>query len=358
MKLAGLNLGGFYSQVKDDIFTERHLDSFVTEDDFKRIKDWGFNCVRLPVDHFFFETEPFKYDESRLNRIDKTISLAEKNNLTLIFDLHKSAGHSFDFKERFNNNIWEKSSENRKRFLALWEMLAKRFKSREKIVLELLNEPVAPEPSQVNELYDEAIDAIRSRDRYHSIMIESNLWGACHMFDKLKKFEDNNIIYSFHFYEPVIVTHQLAPWMSYVIHNIYKKKVNYPGRPEGLSEILPEVRKKDDRMAEMLENNDRFWDKQGLEKLLEPVINFRNKYNVPVLCGEFGIVVLADHETRKNWLIDFMSILKKNDISFTYWSYKNMDFGVIDDTEEYALNPNYDETGTDKVTLKILRDAV
>lgn len=358
MKLSGLNLGGFYSQVVNDVFIDEHLDTFITSEDLKRIKGWGFNCVRLPVDNFFFETEAFKYDESRLKRIDKTIQEAEKNGLTLILDLHKSAGHSFDFRERFNNNIWDEKAENRKRFLAVWEMFAGRYKNYEKVIFELLNEPVAPEPEQVNALYDSAIDAIRSRDKHHSIMLESNLWGACHMFDHLKKFDDSNIIYSFHFYEPVIVTHQLAPWMSYVMHNIYKKKVSYPGRPEGLSEILPEVRRKDDRMAEMLENNDKNWDKQGLEKLIEPVIKFREKHKVPVLCGEFGILVLADPETRRNWLTDLMQILKKNGISFTYWSYKNMDFGVVDHTEQYRNNPNYNSERVDTATLKALQDAI
>ena len=40
--LSGVNLGGFFSQVKDDIFTDAHLDTFITEKDIKQIRDWGF----------------------------------------------------------------------------------------------------------------------------------------------------------------------------------------------------------------------------------------------------------------------------------------------------------------------------
>ncbi len=358
MKLQGLNIGGYFSQVKDDVFTDKHLDAFITDADLKQIKKWGFNSVRLPVDNFFFETEPYKYDESRLKRIDNFLSAAEKAGLYTVLDLHKAPGHSFDFKERFGNNIWDKKSESRKRFLAIWEMFAKRYASREKFAHELLNEPVAPEPGDCNDLYDEAIEVIRTRDKQHSIILESNLWGTCENFAGLKKFDDNKIIYSFHFYEPVLITHQFAPWMSYVMHNIYKKAVAYPGRPEGLAGVIEEIAKKDDKMAESLRENDKYWDINELEKRIKPVLDFKAKYNVPVYCGEFGAVVLADKKARVNWLSDFMALVKKYDISFAYWSYKNMDFGVIDVTEQYKDNENYGNDRIDHGTLEALQSAL
>lgn len=127
--LSGVNLGGFYSQVKNDTFSDEHLDTFVTEKDIKQIKAWGFNSVRLPVDHFFFEIAPYKYDESRLARIDKTINMCDKNGLTVILDLHKAPGHSFAFKERDKNDIWSRETESHKRFTAIWKMFAERYKN-------------------------------------------------------------------------------------------------------------------------------------------------------------------------------------------------------------------------------------
>ena len=55
MFLAGVNIGGFLSQTTD--FSDSHLHSFITKDDFKRIASWHFNVVRFPVDFNFFETE-------------------------------------------------------------------------------------------------------------------------------------------------------------------------------------------------------------------------------------------------------------------------------------------------------------
>ena len=56
--MKGLNLGGWFSQIdaiekkNPDNFPgmTEHLDSFLGEIDFKNIKTWGFDHVRLPVD--------------------------------------------------------------------------------------------------------------------------------------------------------------------------------------------------------------------------------------------------------------------------------------------------------------------
>jgi hypothetical protein len=50
--------------------------------------------------------------------------------------------------------------------------------------------------------------------------------------------------------------------------------------------------------------------------------------------------------------------MKKQKISYSYWSYKNMDFGVIDHTELYKDNPNYDNGRLDGNTLKALQNGI
>ena len=357
MLFRSLNLGGFYSQVKDDVFVENHLDTFVTEEDLKQIKKWGFNHLRLPVDYFFFENNG-NFDEGRLKRIDAFLHLAEKNGLNTMVDLHKAPGHSFAFKERDKNDIWDRKSENRSRFLNIWDMLSKRYKTRENISFEVMNEPVAPEASMWNELCDDAISVIRNNDKEHAIVVESNLWGSCKMFNELKKFDDDNIIYSFHCYEPILITHQFAPWVSFVIFDIYNKAVEYPGRPQNIGEAYEKVKAADNRFAELLKNNDRHWDMNALEEVMKPVLDFKAKHNVPVYCGEYGCVVRAEPGTRQRWTTDFTGLLKKHSISSAYWSYKNMDFGIVDYTELYKDNPNYDSSRLDAGMLKAVQNAI
>jgi endoglucanase len=358
MYLPGLNIGGYLSQAK---LTDKHLKTFITEKDFAQIKKWGFKLIRLPVDYFLFESDkkPYQYDLRRVKYVDNCVKWAKKHGLWLMIDLHKAPGHSFAFKERDKNSIWKKNSESRKRFVKIWEFLACRYKNEGNIMYELLNEPVAPRDRQWNSVAQDGIDAIRRFDNKHWIVAESNRWGNVHTFANLKKFSDKKIIYSFHFYDPILITHQMAEWTGFYRHNIYRKLAPYPGRPAGLDGIGDKVRQTERDFTVFFKDQDKYWDKKELASLVELVLKFRNKHRVPVLCGEFGCVAHGSPETRKNWTEDFIEVLRKNRISYAYWTYKNMDFGIWDYTEKYKDNPNYrNKERQDKPILKALQSGI
>ncbi|MFX1535251.1 MAG: glycoside hydrolase family 5 protein [Promethearchaeota archaeon] len=385
MYLQGVNIGGYFSQVEE--FTEEHLDEFITEEDIKRIKDWGFNIIRLPIDYFFFEDDnkPYEYREDRLKQIDRIVNWTQKYDLWLILDLHKAPGHTFEVVDRESNDIWDKNSVNRDRFLKIWDMLSKRYVTYNKIIYEILNEAVAPDDSMWNELAEEAIAIIRRNDNKHYIIVESNIYGNTFKFNTLKKFADDKVVYSFHFYEPHFLTHQMAYWDPFYIKGIYREYNKYPGRLVGIKKLIEKTINLDPQLASLvedyekmsiedleklknqyltffkafLESQDKEWNKEELEKLITPVLAFRDKYDVPILCGEFGCIVKADPETRKNWTNDVISILKKHRISYTYWNYKNKDFGLFDFTEKYADNPNYvNDKRLDKNILEALQKGI
>ncbi|MCE5301136.1 MAG: glycoside hydrolase family 5 protein [Spirochaetia bacterium] len=357
MYLQGVNFGGYTSQSS---LCEEHLKTFITEKDFKTVKNWGFSIVRLPVDYMLFECDdkPFFYDTDRLKYVDNCVKWAQKYGLWLILDLHKAPGHSFALKEREVNDIW-KQSQNRKRFLKIWEFLAMRYRGHERLMYEILNEPVAPKDSQWNSAAQEAIDAIRKYDKKTWIIVESNKWGNVHTFKNLKKFSDKKIIYSFHLYEPIVVTHQMAEWTGFYKYNIYRKLVDYPGKPRGMSGLGDRVKKKEKDFTIFFKEQNKYWDRKEMEKCVDLVLKFKKKYRVPVLCGEFGCVAHARPRTRANWTNDVISIFKKHRISYTYWNYKNMDFGLVDYTRKYAKNDNYaDKKRQDRPILKALQSGI
>ena len=358
MYYTGVNIGGLFSQNTN--FSDEYLDNFVTENDIKRISGWGFNTIRLPVDYYFFEDDsnPFTYDMKRIKRIDDFIGLTRKYNLKTILDFHNVPGFTFEAHKLEFNDIWDKNSQNRKRFLKILEFFSSRYRHLENIIYEIINEPVAPDNSQWLELAEEGISTIRKHDKNNFIVAESNLWGMAKNFKILKKFEDDRIIYSFHFYEPILVTHQFAPWAPF--YRYYKQKVDYPGKPGNYSESITSMVEKDNKyFVNFLRDIDKIWNKDEMLKLIEPVLQFRDKHNVPVLCGEFGCIIRADKAVRRRWLKDIIEIFKENKISYTYWTYKNMDFGIYDFTEEYKDNENYGiKDRIDSDTLKILQSGI
>jgi len=87
----GANLGGWLSQFDED--TKEHFDSFITEKDIVRIKEAGFDHVRVPVDYVVIEDEQGEPIESGYEYLENCVewcSGADAQDLTwfLIFIRH------------------------------------------------------------------------------------------------------------------------------------------------------------------------------------------------------------------------------------------------------------------------------
>jgi len=52
--------------------------------------------------------------------------------------------------------------------------------------------------------------------------------------------------------------------------------------------------------------------------VVQPYINFSNRYNVPIYCGETG-------ENTDEWINSFRQMLDSNKIGWHFWPYKKMD---------------------------------
>src|ERR1700747_1125440 len=63
------------------------------QNDFRWIRDWGFNWVRLPMDYRFW-TAPdlFTIDEKKIEPIDRAVRLGEKYHLHINICLHRAPG--------------------------------------------------------------------------------------------------------------------------------------------------------------------------------------------------------------------------------------------------------------------------
>lgn len=355
MKFYGVNFGGFLSQIEEK--SEDHYASFLTEQDFKRVQRWGFNTIRLPIDYFelFDFTQNEIMIEKKAHIVDKCVIWAQEYGLKLILNLHKAPGHSFDHNESDANDLWDPKTESQQKFFEIWKKLSERFGKFDNVLFEVMNEPTAPFPEQWNELVEKTIPIIRKNARNNYIVVESNMWGQVDTFSDLKKFKDDKIIYSFHFYQPILVTHQKAEWFR-LIQEYYPGYVEYPGEIPNLDPILREMKKQESEHDFFIFKNQMGkWDLQRIEAMWQPVLDFQRKHQVPVLLGEFGCIGYAKPEVRSRWLGDIMTLIKKYDINFTYWNYKNLHFGLIDNSLRFQKNANYNDKRIDTRTLEILQ---
>jgi len=341
-RMRGLNMGGWLSQI--DAIQEKdpqkfpgidkHMESFITEADFSNVKKWGFDHVRIPVDSYLFFTDNEEPIENRIVNLDRAIELSKKNNLKMILDLHECPGH--DFSEATKTPVQKIFIQGDdvyiKKAQKIWAYLAERYGHNEHVLFETLNEPVAPTPQIWNDVKDILCKEIRSHAPKSTIITGSNMWNWPNMFSSLTPFDDDNMVYSVHFYEPLLFTHQKAPWM--LSSPEIKEERTYPDdygagfiRKYGFTQSAGK------------------WDRERFAKEFEPVSAFSKKYNAPVVCNEFGVYTPVELNAQLRWYEDILSVLKEMNIGFSYWNYKNLDFGIISIGESLHENlPQYNNS--------------
>ena len=56
------------------------------------------------------------------------------------------------------------------------------------------------------------------------------------------------------------------------------------------------------------------------------------KCDVPLYCGEYGVIDLADNDSKLRWLRDIHTAFSRHSIGRALWNYKEKDFGLMDDS--------------------------
>ncbi|OJF75785.1 MAG: hypothetical protein BKP49_09990 [Treponema sp. CETP13] len=189
------------------------------ERDYQRLNEMGFNSVRFYINYGLFESDsnPYQYKESGFLWIDKNIAWAKKYGIRLILNMHYPQG---GYQSNGNGSALWNDSTNQERLIALWKAIASRYANEPTILgYSLLNEPFLEHSFKEYELLLKGlVHEIRSVDPLHIIIIEKAnalRWAWNDNENKNLNFvmiKDSNIMYEFHFYEPIEFTHQNASW--------------------------------------------------------------------------------------------------------------------------------------------------
>lgn len=302
----GINFGGWLSQCD---YSKERLDNFITEDDFRKVSEWGADHVRIPVDYNIFENDDGTYKSDGFERVEKAVQLCRKYGLNAVIDLHKTAGFSFDNYGENESGFFE-SAELQERFYRLWEQLAMRFSDYEdNVAFELLNEITDRDfIDEWNRISLECIKHIRKYAPKNLILVGSYWNNSAEAVKDLAPPADDRIVYNMHCYDPIKFTHQGAYW------------------------------------TDMINKDDRFSFEEAeitpalFEKLFMSAIEKADKYGVSLYCGEYGVIDICSPEDTVKWFRCINSVFEKYGISRCAWSYKGMDFGFTDNRLDSVRN--------------------
>lgn len=326
--MRGINLGGWISQYRRGLKAgDSHFDTFVTEKDIEQIAGWGLDHVRLPVDYMIFESDgnPGVYDELGLSRVDDCIDWCKKYGLNLILDLHHAPGFSFFTLDK-NTLFTDKNMQER--MINIWVNFAKRYiNERDNIAFELINEIVEPDSSRWNALAGRIAGKIREIDKTRVILIGGNSYNAVSELKNIAIIKnDDYIVYNFHFYEPMLLTHQMAGWNKANME--YGQRPLYPAVFPKVAEFLDKF----PQYKSWLEKFDGLYvDIECLKEFLKPALEFiKNNPGKLLYCGEYGVIDSTDLRSRINWHRDFNNLMDEYGIGRAVWSYKGMSFKFVE----------------------------
>lgn len=319
----GINLGGWLSQCDH---TKERYETFISEDDIKVIQSWGLDHIRVPVDYDLIETADGTYKEDGFVYIQRALDWAKKYGLNMILDLHKTYGFSFDEGEGevgfFENPAYQE------RFIKLWEEFAKRFGSHaDMLCFELLNEVTDQEYCETwNRILTDCVKRIRKIAPTIGILVGGYWNNSIKSLKDLCPPYDEHIIYNFHFYEPLIFTHQGAYWIP---------KMNTSFRMPFASTYAEYAKNTDEMIGQHFDEADLFPADQVLgteyfETYFAEAIRVAGERNVALYCGEYGVINLVDDAATLQWYEAICSFFDRYGIGRAAWSYKEMDFGIAD----------------------------
>ena len=252
-----------------DSFWKTYLNNYITAADIHYMKNIGMNSIRVPFNYRLFTNEKYlgvSNPTHGFELLDRLISWCKKEQLYIVLDMHCAPGG------QTGDNIDDgdgypflfESEKDQQLTIDIWKRIASRYKNESIIIgYDLLNEPIATyfDASYFNpkleDVYKRISAAIRQVDKNHLIFLGGAQWDS--NFAPFGKPFDNKLVYTFHKY-----------WTA------------------------------------------------PTQQVIQPYIDFSNKYNVPIYCGETG-------ENTNQWIDSFRITLEQATIGWHYWPYKKMD---------------------------------
>jgi endoglucanase len=278
---------------------------------FADIAKAGFKTVRLPICFGAWADfkAPYNWNNKQgLETADSFVRWAKENNLKVIIDLHHT---------EFDGSI--PNAATTERIVALWKRIAERYRytNSGEVFFEIRNEPHDIKPEEWRRQAEEIIKAVRQIAPRHTLIVGFHDWNSRQALIDSKPFEYQNIIYTFHYYDPFIFTHQGATWAGEGLPDL--KSVPFPANENKIA-VPPSAKGK---WVESLINVYR--EDSNAEKMfadLKAAKDWAKKNKVPIFLGEFGsFTKYAGEEDRCRHAGTVYTILGKLKIPNAWWEW-------------------------------------
>ena len=281
--------------------------------DYELLKKLKITTIRLPVAFDHFESTKIPV-EKVFTHIDEVLKQCKLYGIKLIIDYHYG-------KLNDTNYLTETP-----KIINSWMLLTNRYLKESPNVLffEIYNEPPHMSPSVWKDAEYNIVTAIRKRDKGRTLIVGASNYNSIYELSRTERLADENIIYTFHFYEPFLFTHQGADWVG---DQVATTGIPFPYTSKNFPPMNPSVIGTWGESNYFQYRND--GNEQSIKDKLQIVKNWGNKYDVPLLCGEYGVYrKYTDEGSRCRYIKAVRQTLKTLNIPGMLWDY-NTTFSIF-----------------------------
>lgn len=248
--------------------------------DLERLKQAGFDTVRLPVRWSVHtsETYPYAIDRDMLTRVDEIVGWAEEIGLNIIVNVHH-----FDA-------LNEDPDTHEPRLEAIWDQLSTHYAgTSDHLIFETLNEPhTNMTTARTDVMNRKLLSRIRSDHPDRWVILGTAFWGNLSALEESDPPYDRRAMLTYHEYSPFEFTHQGASWSD------AKETGIRWGTRKDVAEMLSE---------------------------LDKAVAVENRTRMPVFVGEFGVYQGVPMEQRARWTRTLRRGMEDRGLAWCHWDF-------------------------------------
>jgi endoglucanase len=308
----GINISHWLSQ------SERRGEprkAYFTRADVEYIASLGYDHIRFPIDEVQMFAENGEKEPEAFALLHNALGWCEEFKLRAVVDLHILRSHYFNAAEKplFTEVKAQEA------FYECWRKISSELKkySVDKVAYEPMNEPVADDPETWNIILNRCVAVIRELEPERTVIMGSNRWQSYSTVKDLRvPANDPNIIISFHYYDPFMLTHYKGSWTH--LRDI-AVPVHYPGQ------LIADVDM--EAAGRYAGEGKRVFNIDVMNEHFKQVVAVAKKHNLKLYCGEYGCINAAPHADKIRWYKDMHTLFERHGIARANWDYKG-GFGI------------------------------
>lgn len=252
----------------------------VRRDDLVRLKEAGFDTIRLPVRwSVHTDTEPpYAVDPALLARVDEIIGWATEIGLQIVVNVHH-----YDL-------LNEDPDTHEPRLEVIWEQLSLHYlDAPDTVIFETINEPHTNMSTARTDALNRRLMArlrVEHPDRW--IILGTAFWGNLDALEESRPDYDPKVMLTYHDYSPFDFTHQGASWTDQTETGIRW------GTRKDVAKMMAE---------------------------LDSAVDVQERTRMPVFVGEFGVYQGVPMEQRALWTRTMRTGIEARGMAWCYWDF-------------------------------------